>query len=311
MNIQQIEYVIAVSDLRSFGKAAEKCFVTQSTLSTMVARFEDEIGLKLFDRGTKPITTTAEGDKAIYQLRTIIRELDHFEELLSQLKGEMRGVLRIGIIPTVGPYLLPLFLNRFIKKNPHIHFVLSEITTDKILTDLKNRELDIGILATPLNHAGLVEAPLYKEPFFLFDGANKTRESPIDINEIDEARLLLLNDGHCLRTQVEAICGLRQKRTHKRNLEYESGTIDTLMRFVRKNRAITLIPYLATLDFDEESNACLRQFVEPVPIREISLVVHHHFAKKGIFKLLKQEIIDVVNPLLDHSCTKEWLVNPT
>ncbi len=243
--------------------------------------------MKLFDRSTKPITTTAEGDKAIDQLRTIVKELDHFDEVLSQLKGEMRGVLRIGI-----------------------NFVLSEITTDRIIADLKSRELDIGILATPLNHPGLIETPLYKEPFLLFDGARETPDMPVEISNIDKDRLWLLNDGHCLRTQVESICGLRKERTQIRNLEYESGTIDTLMRFVSKNKAITLIPHLATIDFDQDTLRCLRPFHEPVPVREISLVVHSHFAKKGLFELLKNEIQDVVKPLLVETNDKEWLVNP-
>jgi LysR family hydrogen peroxide-inducible transcriptional activator len=309
MNVQQIEYAIAVGKLHSFGKAAEKCFVTQSTLSTMVSRFENEIGVKLFDRSTKPITTTREGKKVLQQLRIIVKELDNLTEVVSELKGVLSGELRIGVIPTVSPYLLPLFLNDFIQKYPKIYFEISEITTGQIIHDLENRELDIGILSTPLNHPGLIETWLYNEPFLLFDRGHHTLGNSIAVSEIDCNRLWLLNEGHCLRTQIETICDLQKKRNNDWNLEYKSGTIDTLMRFVKKNKAVTLLPFLATLDFLEEDLKYLRQLKPPQPVRAISLVVHKHFVKKGILDSLTAAIQDVVKPLLADN-SEEWLVAP-
>ncbi len=310
MNVQQLKYVISVGETLSFGKAAKKCFITQSTLSTMIARFEDEIGIIVFDRKTKPITITKEGEKIINQLKIVMKELDNLEEITNDLKGEISGSLKIGVIPTIAPFLLPLFLNDFIEKSPKVHFEVKEITTDTIISELENRTLDIGILSTPLNHSGLVETPLYTEPFLLYDRADNQGEKIQDIKKIDSKRLWLLDEGHCMRTQVETICALKEERTASSNLAYRSGTIDTLMRFVRKNNAVTLLPYLSTIDFLEEDQSFLKRIAKPTPVREISLVVHKHFVKKKILGLLKKEILKTVTPLLHKSKTKEWLVSP-
>lgn len=310
MNIQQIKYAIAVAEVQSFGKAAQKCFITQSTLSTMISRLESELGLQLFDRKTKPITTTKEGEAILQQLKIIHKELDTLEEVVGDLKGESSGQLHIGVIPTVAPYLLPLFLNDFVQQHPNLKFIISDMTTDNIIKGLENRTLDIGILSTPLQYNTLVEKPLYEEPFLLFDKNKPRSEKKIKVSEIDCNRLWLLNEGHCLRTQVETICQLHTKRDNNWNLEYKSGTIDTLMKFVRKNQAITLLPYLATLDLAQEDLAYLHPFASPQPAREISLVVHQHFVKKRVLTALQLAIQAVIQPLLTDQNLKQWLIAP-
>lgn len=310
MNIQQIKYAIAVAEVQNFGKAAEKCFITQSTLSTMISRLESELGLQLFDRKKKPITTTKEGEAILQQLKIIHKELATLDEVVGDLKGESSGQLNIGVIPTVAPYLLPLFLNDFVQKHPNIKFIISEVTTDNIIKSLENRTLDIGILSTPLQHNTLIEKPLYNEPFLLFDKTRKRSKQNVKVNEIDCNRLWLLNEGHCLRTQVETICNLHTQRDDNWNLEYKSGTIDTLMKFVRKNQAITLLPYLATLDLSEEDLNYLHPIAAPQPAREISLVVHQHFVKKGVLTSIQQSIQEVIQPLLSEQKLKKWLVAP-
>lgn len=310
MNIQQIKYAIAVAEVQSFGKAAEKCFITQSTLSTMISRLESELGLQLFDRKKKPITTTKEGEAILQQLKIINKELETLDEVVGDLKGESSGQLNIGVIPTVAPYLLPLFLNAFVQKHPNIKFIISEITTDNIIEGLENRTLDIGILSTPLQHNTLIEKPLYNEPFLLFDKTRKRSKKNVKVDEIDCNRLWLLNEGHCLRAQVETICNLHNQRNDHSNLEYKSGTIDTLMKFVRKNHAITLLPYLATLDLSQEDLSYLHPLAAPQPAREISLVVHQHFVKKGILTSIQASIQKVIQPLLSEQKLKKWLVAP-
>jgi LysR family hydrogen peroxide-inducible transcriptional activator len=220
------------------------------------------------------------------------------------------GSLSIGVIPTVAPFLLPLFLNEFIQKNPKIHFEISEITTEKIISELQNRTLDIGILSTPLENPNFIEIPLYNEPFLLYDRADRSKGMVRDINNIDSDRLWLLDEGHCMRTQVEAICSLKKRRAIKSNMEYKSGTIDTLMRFVRKNYGVTLLPYLSTIDFLEEEAVFLKKFKAPVPVRAISLVVHKHFVKKKILDLLKLEILNCINPLLQQRKAEERMISP-
>ncbi|MGH1335541.1 MAG: LysR family transcriptional regulator [Aureispira sp.] len=310
MNIQQIKYAIAVAEVQSFGKAAEKCFITQSTLSTMISRLEGELGLQLFNRKKKPIAMTKEGVAVLQQLRIINKELETLEEVVGDLKGETSGLLNIGVIPTVAPYLLPLFLKNFAEIHPNIKFVVSELTTGQIIKGLENRSLDIGILSTPLQHSTLLEKPLYNEPFLLFDKARVRSKKNIKVSEIDHNRLWLLNEGHCLRTQVETICNLHTERDDNLNLEYKSGTIDTLMRFVRKNQAITLLPYLATLELSEEDSRYLHPIAAPQPAREISLVVHEHFVKKRILNSMQESIQEVIAPLLAKQPLKKKLIAP-
>ena len=310
MNIQQIKYVIAVDELQSFSQAAEQCHITQSTLSTMVARFEEELGIIIFDRKTKPITSTKEGQQIIKQLKIIIKEIYNLNELASAMKGGISGELKIGVIPTVAPYLLPLFLKDFVAKFPNVHFSISEMTTEKIMDMIEKRDLDIGILSTPLGQSNLLEIPLYNESFLLYDRLQGQSADNLTINDIDFNRLWLLEEGHCMRTQVENICGISKKRTKNSNLEYKSGTIDTLMKFVNKNNGITLIPYLATHDLSKKEQQHLRSFKEPVPVRTIGLVTHQHFIKKEMLALLTKEIIAKVEVLLDDSITKQQVILP-
>jgi LysR family hydrogen peroxide-inducible transcriptional activator len=310
MNIQQIKYAIAVAEVQSFGKAAEKCFITQSTLSTMIARLESELGLKLFDRKKKPIVPTKEGKAILKQFLIINKELDTLDEVVGDLKGVSSGPLHVGVIPTVAPYLLPLFLNDFVHQHPNVKFFISEMTTENIIKGLENRTLDIGILSTPLHHNALIEKPLYKEPFLLFDKSKERSEKSIHVHEIDCNRLWLLNEGHCLRTQVETICKLHNQRDNNLNLEYKSGTIDTLMKFVRNNQATTLLPYLATLDLPSADLNYLHPLAAPQPAREISLVVHQYFVKKRILNAIQESIQDVIRPLLQEQNSKQWLVAP-
>ncbi len=308
MNLQQFEYVIAVSELRSFQKAADKCFITQSTLSTMVAKLEEELGIIIFNRKTKPVTVTEEGSKVIRQLKIISKEIDNLHEVVSELKGEIKGSIKIGVIPTISPYLLPLFLNDFVNQFPAVQFEISELTTDKITELITTRDLDIGILSTPLNLPEIREVHLYNEPFLIYDRLKKPGKSRSAISDLDFSRLWLLDEGHCMRTQVESICGLKNKRDINQNLEYKSGSIDTLMKFVKSNNGITLLPYLATMDFSEEDRKQLSKIQDPVPVRSIGLVVHQHFVKNNILELLKKDILRVVQPILKRKVSSNYII---
>lgn len=310
MNFQQIEYVLAVSETKSFVQAAEKCFITQSTLSTMIGRLEEELGITIFDRKSKPVTITLEGEQVIRQLRIISKETENLREVVNALKGKVAGQLKIGVIPTVAPYLLPLFLNDFMKSLPHVHFEISEITTERILEDIGKRELDIGIVSIPLDHPEIVEIPLYNEPFLLFDMENSVSDEKLDVSHIDCNRLWLLEEGHCLRAQAENICGLHENRTVNRNLNYKSGTIDSLLKFVHQNNGVTLIPLLAALDLLEKDRKYLRKFAPPVPVRTIGVVVHNHFVKKAILEMLQLEIQEKVLPLLNTELEEQAIIPP-
>jgi len=311
MNIQQIQYVLAVAELKNFGKAAEKCFITQSTLSTMIVRFEEEIGITIFDRKTKPATISKEGEEIIRQLKLIATEINKLNEIAESLKGEITGNLKIGVIPTVAPYILPHFLEDFTGKFPKMDFEISEITTAVIIDSLIKRELDVGIVSIPLEQSDLLEIPLYNETFVLYDCQSKNGRK-LQIEDIDHERLWLLEEGHCLRTQVQKICDFDQDTVRvNSNFKYKSGTIDSLMRFVKMNKGITFLPYLATLEFNKEDQKKINNFEAPIPVRTIGLIYHKHFVKKQVLEELKLNIQNKIIPLLKkNNPLKEKILNP-
>ncbi|MGX1931021.1 LysR substrate-binding domain-containing protein [Flagellimonas sp. 2504JD4-2] len=302
MNIQQIQYVLAVKELRHFELAAEKCFVSQSTLSTMIRKFEDEIQIKIFDRKTKPVEITKEGNDIIDQLYIIQKEIENLEENVKLLKGELSGQFKIGIIPTVAPYILPKFLGDLAKEYPRIHFSISELTTETIISKLKKRELDAGILALPINEPDLLEYPLYNEEFVLYDCCSGTKKDPIELDEINYDYFWLLEEGHCLANQVTKICNLDKKKSKvTNNFEFKAGSIDSLIRFVKESNGNTMLPYLATLDFLAADKNNLSYFKKNVPVRNVGILIHQHFVKKPILNLLEITIKEKILPLLKNN----------
>lgn len=305
MSRSQINYILAVHRLRSFGKAATTCFVTQSTLSAMIKKQEAAIGVQIFDRSTKPISTTEEGKIIIEQLNTISREFQALDEVIQELKGEVKGELSIGVIPTIAPFLLPLFLNDFTQQFPDIKFEIAEAPTEKIKEGVLNRSIDIGIIAIPLAGKGIVEHFLYEEPFVILDAGEKLTKKQYEIETLDVNRLWLLEEGHCMRNQIQKICHLRKQRLINGNLIYKSGTISTLIKLVRLNRGITLLPYLATLDLPTNLKENLYHISAPIPARKIGIIVHENFVKKSLLNQVKQSIISKVTPLIDPSLVME------
>jgi len=311
MNTRQFDYLLSVAEYKNFGLAANKCNITQSTLSTMIGRFEDEIGINIFDRKTKPVSITKEGIVIINQLKRIVNEIDVLEELTQTIKGELVGEIKIGIIPTVAPFVLPEFLNDFTKNFPNINFIVSEMTTDLIVNLLERRELDIGILAIPLKRDLLQELPLYNESFFLFDCREgvKVRKRG-NLEKIDFEKFWLLEEGHCFHTQVKRICDFNiDKAKEGINFDFKAGSIESLIRFVKKNKGITMLPYLSSLTFTEEEQQKITLFKPPVPVRTIGLITHKHFVKKNILSLLHIEIRNKIVPLLKTK-RKAFVINP-
>lgn len=311
MNLQQLKYIIAVSELKHFGLAAEQCFVTQSTLSTMIGKFENEIDIKIFDRTTKPVTITQEGEALLDQLRIILKEVDNLGESVKLLKGEMTGEFKIGIIPTIAPYLLPRFLSDFAGHYNQLQFSAIELTTDGIIEKVRSREIDIGIVALPLNEIGLIEHPLYKEEFVLFDCTDDETKVASTIEEINKNKLCLLAEGHCLSNQVINICNLRTGGVNTdMNFDFKAGSIDSLIRFVRQSEGVTLLPYLAVLDFTKKEKRQISSFKEVVPVRSVGIITHKHFVKTKILELLKKEIQRVVEKLLRDTDATEQIAPP-
>lgn len=300
MNLQQLEYIVAVDVYRHFSKAAEACYITQPTLSMMIQKLEEELGITIFDRGKQPVIPTEAGGEIIAKARAVLKDCEEIKELASSLKGELRGELRIGIIPTVAPYLLPIFLSGFLKKYPKIKVKISELTTDLIVEKLERNLLDVGILATPLDNPAVLEQPLYKEEFVVYAS---TKEKVLNkkyllAEDINIHHLWLLEEGHCLRSQILKLCELKKKDELSTNLEYAAGSIDSLVKMIDQNEGITILPYLAAITLNAKQKKCIREFKSPVPVREISLVTYRHFVKKHILEILKKEIMETVDEYL-------------
>jgi LysR family transcriptional regulator, hydrogen peroxide-inducible genes activator len=288
MNFQQLEYILAVEEHGSFSKAAEARFVSQPALSMMVQKLEEELDLKIFDRSKQPILATDGGLAVLAQARAILHEASKLYEVTRQQRETLSGDLSIGIIPTLAPYLLPLFLKPFLEKYPAVHLKIHEHTTTALVEKLKKGKLDAGLLATPLPQANLNETPLFYEPFYVYshDEYEKNFMLPEDLNP-DE--LWLLEEGHCLRSQILNLCELRRKSNAQ--LEFEAGSIDTLIKMVDHQRGVTIVPELATLTMTREQRRRLRPFADPVPVREVSLATHRDAVKRSLLEALRQEVV--------------------
>ena len=296
MNLQQLDYIIAVDSYRHFAKAAEKSFVTQATLSMMIQKLESELGVKIFDRSRQPVTPTEIGKKIIEQARRIISEAVRMKEIIKEEKGEVSGELKIGIIPTLAPYLLPLFLKEFSDEYPQVKLNISEHTTATIIQKLKAGQLDAGILATPLNDNSIKEQPMFFEKYFLYvnnkeKGFDKQYVLP---SNIDINRLWLLEEGHCMRSQILNFCELKKAHAGEEKIHYEAGSIETLKNIVEKNFGITIIPELATFNLTTSQKKRLRFFKSPTPVREISIVTYREYIKIGLIEALKEMILSVI-----------------
>ena len=294
MNLQQLEYIVAVDTLRHFSSAAAKCNVTQPTLSMMIQKLEEELEVKIFDRSKQPVQTTEIGQTVVDQARMILGEAGNLKKLVAQQKGAISGDLRIGIIPTLAPYLLPLFLSRFLKDYPLLKLKISELTTDEIVAKLNGRQLDVGILATPLKIPSIQELPLFYEQFVVYASQNEKKimkKKYLLADDIDVNRLWLLEEGHCLRSQVVNLCELKRKETLLQNLDYEAGSIETLRKMVDMNSGITILPELALRDLTKLQLENIRYFKSPAPVREISIVTYRYFVKSHLIEALKKEIL--------------------
>ncbi len=300
MNLQQLEYIIALDTHRHFVKAADACFVTQATLSMMIKKLEQELDVVIFDRSKQPVIPTKTGKKLIEQARNILRESQLMKEISKEMKSGMEGELRIGIIPTLAPYLLPVFIPGFLARYPSLKLKIREQTTDQLAHFLATDKIDVAIMATPLHISNLKETPVFYEEFKVYVASpeKQFRKKYLLPEDIDTSKLWLLEEGHCLRSQALNLCELQKQQAKATNLDYETGSIESLLKITEITQGITIIPELATLHFNKKQKEKLRSFKPPVPVREISLVTFRHFARQDMITSLKKEILAAVSPHL-------------
>lgn len=294
MTLAQIEYVLAIAEHGSFVEAAKKRFVTQPALTTQVKNLEEELGVMIFDRTKKPIKLTVIGQQIIEQAKEVINQSRKLPDLVKEYQKVEKGDLSIGIIPTISPYLVPLFINNFSEDNEEVNISVKEEITEEIIHKLKNGELDAGIIATPIETTGIISVPLYYEKFYGYvSRANTNYPQPtINITEMLVDDIWLLKEGNCFRNQVINICKQSAKQMFRNNFRFESHSIDSLKKIVEVKNGITLIPELSLSTIDPKNMDMVKEIEGEVPIREISIVVTRQFLKRRLIDRLRYSILD-------------------
>ena len=306
MTLVQLEYIVAVDTYRSFVSAAEKCFVTQPTLSMQIQKLEEFLNVKIFDRSKQPVVPTEIGSQIIDQARIVLQENKKIKEIISSQQQDIVGELRIGIIPTIAPYLLPKVIASMLEKYPDLKLLIWEYTTEDIINHLKTGVIDCGILATPLVEVNITETPLYYETFVSYISKNSKlyKKKALDADDLEDENIWLLNEGHCMRTQVLNICR-NTKNNRLQSLTYNTGSVETLIRMVDVNDGATLLPELALADLSAKQLNKVRYFKTPEPVREISLVTHKNFIKKRMLNALREEILAIIPKQMKQRKKKE------
>ncbi|MBL4675879.1 MAG: LysR family transcriptional regulator [Mucilaginibacter sp.] len=307
MTITQLEYIVAVDTYRSFVAAANKCFVTQPTLSMQIQKLEDTLGVKIFDRSKQPVVPTEIGEEIIAQARVLIAESEKIKEIVTDRQKELSGELKVGIIPTISPYILPKILNSFIEKYPQVKLIVWEQTTEQIIQQLKLGTIDCGLLSTPLNESSLTEIPVFYENFVAYTSKSSklSKKKVITPDDIDMEEIWVLNEGHCMREQVLNICQRRKATKGFQHFEYNTGSVETLKRMVDMNNGATILPELALAEMTDKQRDRVRYFKSPEPAREVSIVMHRNFLKRRMIEALKNEILEFVPKRLRTKKKKE------
>lgn len=286
MTITQLEYVIAVAEHQNFTLAAQKCNVTQPTLSMQIQKLEDELGIKIFDRNKKSVLLTEVGAEIVQQAKNVLGESERIFDIVDQQKGFIGGPFKLGVIPTITPTLVPMFLKIFNNKYPKVMLIIEEYPTEELIYRLHNGLLDAAIAATPLDEKNIVEKPLYYEPFVgYFPPEFALEEALITPEDLDVNHLLLLEDGHCFRNGVLNLCKASKIQSDSK-FEIKTGNFETIVKLSNEGLGITLLPYLHSLDLKLEDQKNVVAFKDPKPSREVSLI----FEKTG----LKSHIIEVL-----------------
>ena len=312
MNIQQLEYIIAVDNYRHFSKAAEASFVTQPTLSMMIQKLEEELGVKIFDRSQLPVQPTDIGERIITQARISVTQINQIKEIIQEERGIVKGLFRLGIIPTVSPYLLPKLMQVHRENHHDVRIAISELTTDQIVKGLSNGSLDGGVLATPLKEDSIKEYPIYYERFFAYVSPLERSlfaKTALDESDLNASTLWWLDEVHCFRTQILHLCNLKKKRGNNSSIfSYEAGSIDTLINIVDQNEGITVIPEMALANLSEKQKKKVRPFKNSTPVREISLITRKEFLRERMIGIITDEIKTAVPQSFQDMAMRKYVV---
>ena len=314
ITLTQLEYIVAVDEYRHFATAAEKCFVTQPTLSMQIKKLEDDLGVIIFDRSRQPVVPTEIGGRLLEQARIALASTSRIEEIIKEDKQEVAGTLKIGIIPTLAPYLLPIFIGYYVRKYPGVKIEVEELVSEEIIKRLKRDTIDVGLFVTPYHDEKIVEKPVFYEEMMIYAHPDHEllRKKNISVKDIATPELWMLGDGHCFRDQVINLCEMQQVQHKNLPFDFESNSLETLMKIVDKEGGFTLIPELALQYMSEEKKRQVREFSANMPLREVSVIYSRHYTKHKLIELLCSEIQMVVPQcMLDKNRGKvvEWKNN--
>jgi LysR family hydrogen peroxide-inducible transcriptional activator len=296
ITLTQLEYIVAVDTYRHFGRAAENCFITQPTLSMQIKKLEEDLEIIIFDRSRHPLLPTDVGQRILDQARIVLKQNEEINNIVKDHKNQVSGLIRIGIIPTMAPYLLPIFIGNYKRKYPNIFIKVIEETTNNIVKLLHKDLIDVGILATPLKEEKIIEKPIFYEEMLIYANASHPlhKQKEITVKDIATPEIWLLSDGHCFRDQVINLCSFLGTTDSALPFHYEAGSLETLMNIVDREGGLTLIPELAKYAMSEKRLANVKSFTNIKPLREVSLVFSRHFAKYKLINLLWREIKDCI-----------------
>ena len=303
MTITQLKYTLAVAEHGNFTTASDKCFVTQPTLSMQVQKLEEELGVVIFNRSTKPLQVTEIGQKVLFQAKKIVEESSRMNDVVSEEKGIIGGTLKVGIIPTVSSTLLPLFLNIFTKKHKNVELKIEEFNTETINQKLEDNTIDCAIAATPLNNNRIIERPLYYEPFVAyvpnhhFLAGNKV----LELDDLSNGDILILQDGHCFRNQVLNLCSFEDLN---KQYELKSGSFETLINLSNNGPWMTIIPYLHSNNLSPKNLENIIPFQDPSPAREISMIYSKSQLKLPVINALMITISSVIRGQIKYNDIK-------
>lgn len=294
MNLRDLRYLVALADTRHFGKAAERCHVSQPTLSAQIKKLEGYLGVALIERHPRGVVLTAIGEELVARARRLVRDSDEMVHLARDFRDPLSGKLSVGLIPTIGPYLLPVIAKSMRKQLPQLQLMLYEYQTDPLLKRLRDGEIDMAILALPVELDGLIAEELYREDFVLaLPAAHELAKKPVvKASDLASENLLLLEDGHCLRDQALEACS--RIDIHE-NQDYRATSLETLRQMVASGWGITLLPKLATMGpFASASGMVIKSFPRPVPYRQVGAVWRKSSTRTPVIKVLSKVIMDVM-----------------
>lgn len=296
VTITQLEYIVAVDECRHFAAAAEKCFVTQPTLSMQIKKLEDDLGVVIFDRSRQPVVPTDIGSRLLEQARLVLSSAARLKEIILEDKQEVEGSLKIGIIPTLAPYLLPVFIGEFIKKYPSVKIEVEELVSEEIIRRLKMDTLDVGLFVTPFHDEHIVEHPVFYEEIMIYAHPDHPllKKAEVEVSDLTTADIWMLSDGHCFRDQVVNLCEISGRNKHKLSFEFESNSLETLMRLIDREGGFTLIPELSVRFMTDEQRKQVRGFSSDSPLREVSVIHSTYYIKHKLIALLTEGIRDLV-----------------